>query len=368
MTEALSAATFALGLLFYAGASALFFLDVARTRAGARGPLAAPAAASAAASAAGSAAGSAAAAAGLGLQPIGLQPIDGPLQPTGRPSLASVSSVRQDPAAAAPSSTRHAPLLLGLGALGHAAYVTLASFVVHVCPVHSVHFMLSIASLLAIAAYLIARRRFRIDAIGLMVGPLGLAFLLGTFFLGKPGPEPKLPPIFIAAHVLANLFGVALFLLAGAAAALYLVQEKRLKRKKRAAIGGAHLPALDTLDRAVHRFLVAGFLPLTIGVVTGTFWARRLEMGHPDEIMRAVFGYATWLLIALVLVLRAAAGWRGRRAAYGTIAGLACAAVVLIIYLVRPALAAEDSAGAADGRAAAAADPTSAPRSGGARL
>jgi ABC-type uncharacterized transport system permease subunit len=74
-------------------------------------------------------------------------------------------------------------------------------------------------------------------------------------------------------------------------------------------------------------------------VVTGTFWARRLEMGHPDEIMRAVFGYATWLLIALVLVLRAAAGWRGRRAAYGTIAGLACAGIVLVIYLVRPALA-----------------------------
>jgi ABC-type uncharacterized transport system permease subunit len=52
--------------------------------------------------------------------------------------------------------------------------------------------------------------------------------------------------------------------------------------------------------------------------------------------MRVVFGYATWLLTALVLLLRAAAGWRGRRSAYGTIAGLACAAAVLVIYLVRP--------------------------------
>ncbi len=293
MIEALSAVTFAIALLLYAAASALFFLDVARGR---------PPAAS----------------------------LPGGLAPIGRGS----SAIR-DAGPAAPLS-RLAPLLLGLGAVGHGAYVSLASFVAHVCPVHSVHFMLSVASILAIAAYSTARRRFRIDAIGLLVGPLGLALLLGTFFLGKPGPAPKLSALFIAAHVMANLLGIALFLLAGAAAALYLVQEKRLKQK-RSALKSGGLPPLDTLDRAIHRFLVAGFLPLTLGVATGTVWARHLETGSPDEVMRAVFGYATWLLIALVLLLRAAVGWRGRRAAYGTIAGLACAAAVLVIYLVRPA-------------------------------
>jgi ABC-type uncharacterized transport system permease subunit len=53
--------------------------------------------------------------------------------------------------------------------------------------------------------------------------------------------------------------------------------------------------------------------------------------------MRTVFGYATWFLIGGVLLLRAAAGWRGRRSAYGTILGLACATAVMIIYLSRPA-------------------------------
>jgi len=318
MTAALSGLTFVLALLLYGAASALFFLDVARARGG------------------------------KVRAPVGSFPAmqDGPgmdLPPIGRVSMTSTHEAGPQK----PSPTRFAPMLLGFAALGHAAYVTQASFVAHVCPVHSVHFMLSVASLLAIAGYLAARRRFRIDALGLLVGPLGLAFLLGTFFLGTPDPEPKMSPLFIAAHVLANLLGVALFLLAGAAAALYLVQEKRLKRK-RAAIKSNGLPPLDMLDRAIHRFLVAGFLPLTVGIVTGTFWARRLEMGHPDEVMRTVFGYATWLLIALVLVLRAAAGWRGRRAAYGTLAGLACAGVVLLIYLVRPAF---DPEGAATGAA-----------------
>jgi hypothetical protein len=53
--------------------------------------------------------------------------------------------------------------------------------------------------------------------------------------------------------------------------------------------------------------------------------------------MRTIFGYATWLLIGGVLLLRAAAGWRGRRSAYGTILGLAFATAVLVIYVVRPA-------------------------------
>lgn len=233
---------------------------------------------------------------------------------------------------------RFAPVLLGLGAAGHAAHVTVASFIAHVCPVHSVHFMLSVAALLASTAYLLARRRFNIDAIGLLVAPLSLAFLLGTFFLGKPGPEPHLDPSFIAMHVLANLAGVALFLLAGCAAALYLVQDKRLKQKKRLnQLGG--LPPLDALDRAEHWFLLAGFPLLTLGIVTGTVWARRLEEGLLDDALRMGLGYATWLLFGGVLLLRVGAGWRGRRSAYGTIAGLGCAVAVVVFYLVRPSLA-----------------------------
>ena len=279
----LSILTFVVALGLYAAASVLFFLEVAPHKGPPKPPLA-----------------------GGGLKP-------------------------EPPTAAA----RIAPKLLAAGAVGHGVYVTIASAVVHVCPVHSIHFTLSLLSLLAIGLYLGFRTRLRIHALGLLVSPLGLAFLLGTFFLGAPGPEPKLPPVFIAAHVLANLLGVALFLLAGGAAVLYLVAERRLKQK-RPVKGRANLPALDTLDRAVHRFLVLGFPLLTLGVVTGSIWAKRLEVGAPQEVLRIVLGYATWLLIAMVLLLRVAAGWRGRRAAYGTIAGLGCALAVIAMYLVRP--------------------------------
>jgi ABC-type uncharacterized transport system permease subunit len=307
MTPVLSVASFGLSLVLYGGAILLFFVEVARLKA-----------------------------ASLGVAPRH----DPLLRPAGRegssPAIATGGAGGATGATPGVSANlRIAAILLGLAAAGHATYVTIASFVAHVCPVHSVHFMLSVASLLAIAVYLGLRRRFRIDALGILIAPLGLAFLLGTWFLGKPGPEPKLSPGFIALHVMANLLGVALFLLAGGAALLYLLQERRIKNKRTTL---ANLPPLQALDHAVHRFLIAGFPLLTLGIITGTFWARHLETGTPDEVMRIVFGYATWLLFAAVLLLRAAAGWRGRRSAYGTLAGFVCAAAVLVVYLVRPAL------------------------------
>ena len=41
------------------------------------------------------------------------------------------------------------------------------------------------------------------------------------------------------------------------------------------------------------------------------------------------------MLIGGVLLLRAAAGWRGRRAAFGTILGFGLTVLVLVIYLMR---------------------------------
>ena len=95
------------------------------------------------------------------------------------------------------------------------------------------------------------------------------------------------------------------------------------------------MPPLDSLDRAEHRFLLAGFPFLTLGVLTGTLWAGHVDTAHFADIARVVFGYVTWGLAALVLFLRSAAGWRGRRAAYGTIAGFAFAVLVLISYGTR---------------------------------
>lgn len=242
-----------------------------------------------------------------------------------------------------PGASGWAPRLVAAGVPLHAAHVVVWSLVLHVCPVESIHFALSVASMFACLAYLLARRQYRVDAVGAFVAPQALAFLLASRFVGRVEGEPRLRSVLLPFHVMSNLLGIALFTLAFAAAVAYLLQESRLKHKR--LDGLEALPPADALDRAEHRFLAAGFPLLTIGVLTGTMWAREIEAGGVAVIARAALMYASWALVGGVLLLRAAAGWRGHRAAVGTILGFGLTVLVLVLYLVRSFVAAGGPSG-----------------------
>jgi ABC-type uncharacterized transport system permease subunit len=179
----------------------------------------------------------------------------------------------------ADAAVRWAPRLVALGVPLHAAQICIWSLVLHVCPVRGIHFALSVASMLVCLVYVLARLRLRIDVVGAFVAPQALAFLLASRFVGGPiDAEPQFRSAILPFHVVANLLGIALFTLAFAAAVAYLLQERRLKNKNLEGI--ERLPPIDALDRAEHRFLVAGFPLLTIGILTGTLWAREVEAGR----------------------------------------------------------------------------------------
>jgi ABC-type uncharacterized transport system permease subunit len=240
---------------------------------------------------------------------------------------------RREPA---PLRAQWAPRVLGVGALLHATHIVVASLVTRVCPVESLHFALSLSALVAVGVYLLVNRRSKLHAMGAVVAPIALTFLVGAQFVGRD-PSSVLPfsRTLLVMHIAANVLGLGLFLLAGAAGAFYLVQDRRLRQKKLLG-AGSRLPALDSLDRSSHRLLLAGFPLLTFGVVTGAVFTQKLGELGGAELLRSLLGYATWVLLASVLVLRRLGGFGGRRAAYGTIAGVTCVLLVLLIYVVHP--------------------------------
>jgi ABC-type uncharacterized transport system permease subunit len=203
--------------------------------------------------------------------------------------------------------------------------------------VGSVHFALSVAALIAVLGYLRLRRRASLHSIGAIIAPIALAFLVASQFVGKGAPHGSLNRGLLTFHVTANLIGTAMFLLAATAGGLYLVQERRL-REKRIAWGPSKLPPLDVLDATLHRLLLVGFPLLTVGLVTGAVFASRVEYGDPAEIARAVLAYTTWAVVAAVLLFRKIAGWRGRRAAYGAIAGALLILLVVALYVLTPSV------------------------------
>ena len=198
--------------------------------------------------------------------------------------------------------------------------------------VPSVKFALMLCASSIAIVYLALRVRMRIDAIGVVVAPLSLALLVGAQFLTARGPTTEFPHTLLLMHVASNVLGVGFFLLAGAAGGFYLFQERRLKAKRAPSLQGL-LPPLEALDLTEHRLLLAGFPLLTFGIVSGAVFAARFDTMTSAGIARSALAYATWLLVAGVLVLRAVAGWRGRRAAYGTLAGVACVVLVIGIYV-----------------------------------
>ncbi len=114
------------------------------------------------------------------------------------------------------------------------------------------------------------------------------------------------------------------FTLAAALSALYLWQERRLKRRE-ATIFRLRAPALSRLDELSARTIAIALPALTLGIAVGI--VRLSDRGGGLDALMAVT-VLTWAVYGSYLVLRYTAGWRGRRAAYLGLVGFLLVAVV----------------------------------------
>ena len=222
------------------------------------------------------------------------------------------------------------------GALAGAALAHLAFLVADAGSTRlgDVRQMLTVVSLAIVAAFLASSRKNRLAVLGAFITPVTLLLFLAAG-LGRSVPQvpENVRSALLPAHVVVNVLGVAAFTLAFAVATAYLIQERLLRRRQ---LGGlfTRLPPLDVLDSMGLRLLLIGFPLFTLGSVSGAIWAAQMEGGFSAT---QVLGLVSWAVFGLVLLLRIAAGWQGRRAAIGTLLGFACALAVVAGYALRGA-------------------------------
>jgi cytochrome c-type biogenesis protein CcsB len=221
---------------------------------------------------------------------------------------------------------------LAAGFLLQGAGIIVRSFEVGTIAVASLADQGSLFACLLVGVYLLAQFRYRLAVLGAMVGPIGFVGALGALVAhgGAQDVPPFLKSPWLPVHVTLAFLGNAVFALAFAVSAAFLLQQNLLKSRR----GGAivhRLPAIQTLDRLSLVFLLWGFPLLTLGIVTGGFWsmsaAGHFWTGEPREILAVL----TWLLYAGLLQLRLLGGLHGRRAATWTIASFA---LLLASYLL----------------------------------
>jgi ABC-type uncharacterized transport system permease subunit len=182
---------------------------------------------------------------------------------------------------------------------------------------------------LVVAAYLIWGCRGAYRLLGLVVMPIAAALLIVARAGGGTaiGTRSHYSNLFRVLHVGLVLVAFAGFTLAAALSALYVWQERRLKRRA-TTILRRPAPSLATLDRLAARTVVISLPPLTLGIAVGL--VRLIRDGDRLDAL-VIATLVTWAAWVAYLVLRLN-GWSGRRAAYVALAGFA------LVILVRVAL------------------------------
>jgi ABC-type uncharacterized transport system permease subunit len=225
--------------------------------------------------------------------------------------------------------------------LGLAAFVQLLDIGVRCFnrqhPLSSLSEAMAFIAWLVAVGFLLATLRYRLHAAGALAVPVILVLIV----LARVGPtdEPGVPlgsPLGTV-HIFLATVGVATFALAAVVAALYLMQERRLKRKRLDLARGNESTPLDTLDRLAGLCVSFGFPVFTLTIVTGAVWVAQLGLLRAGAVIRPeyILTVVAWAVLGVLLFARVGGGWRGRRAAWLTVGGFSAAALVLVGYFIR---------------------------------
>jgi len=186
-------------------------------------------------------------------------------------------------------------------------------------------------------AYLSFRWRYTVKNFGTFVAILIFCLLLVSSFSSRDFTPllPALQSIWLPIHAGVSIIAYGFLSLAFCGGLMYLLQERELKSKKFGYFF-SRFPSLDALDQLNNHCLTAGFVFLTLGIVTGSVWARQAWGTYWQWDPKETWSLITWFLYLVQLHQRFTVGWRGKRAAVMAIIGFAAVVFTLwgVTYLL----------------------------------
>ncbi len=121
-------------------------------------------------------------------------------------------------------------------------------------------------------------------------------------------------------HVFTTFIGYSAFAISFGVSIVYLVKNRHEINGRRNALVEA-FPEAKVLDELSYRAIAWGFPFLAVGIVSGAVWANYAWGTYWSWDPKETWSLITWLIYAAYLHARVTRGWRGRRAAYLSIAG-----------------------------------------------
>ncbi len=225
----------------------------------------------------------------------------------------------------APRLTRAGVWGVGLGALIQGVAFATLHRLDPVPQLSDLPYAISFMAWIAVISLLVLMWRLRLAGLTAAVGPI--AFL--SVFLPSLGVSPSQADGLLPfsgtvphAHVLLSSAGLGLLGISGLAGVFYLIEHRRLK-KKRLVARRMSLPSLEALDRVNVASLAVGFPLLTLGLITGSAWVYavhgQLWLGSPH----ATWTLVGWAIYAGMALTRFMGGQGARHAAASAVGGFA---------------------------------------------
>ncbi|MBM7059937.1 cytochrome c biogenesis protein CcsA [Pseudomonas sp. UL073] len=220
-------------------------------------------------------------------------------------------------------SARQTPdrrLLLALGILALLAH-TGGLLLQLITPSGLVLDFFNAASLIAaavIALTLLAATRIPVENLLLLLFPLGCL----TVLLGQFAPEGTVQGINeqpgILAHILLSILAYGMLTIAMFQSLLLLLQDHQLKHKHPSGLI-KNFPPLQTMESLLFGFLWAGWLLLSLSLISGWLFLDDLFAQH--LVHKTLLACVAWVIFAVLLWGRHQRGWRGHKAIRWTLAG-----------------------------------------------
>src|SRR5262245_50564216 len=223
------------------------------------------------------------------------------------------------PAAAGPASTGFEHYFVLVPLLLHAALLARSAFApdgLHLGVGNAVSAILWLTVLI----YWLGNFFYRLDGLQSLVLPLAAVAALAPALLPSARPLPHTEMLAFKIHLLIAMAAYSLLTIASLHVLLMTLIERRLHE---GALPGAlrNLPPLLTMEALLFRIIWAGFILLTLTLLSGVLYTEELFGKAARFNHKTVFGVLSWAIFAALLAGRHIYGWRGRVAVRWTLTG-----------------------------------------------
>ena len=192
------------------------------------------------------------------------------------------------------------------------------------CPIRNLYEATTFLLWTIAAAYLVVGMLRRVRFLGVFVAPLMLAVGIFALMPALDSPEAgsRMVPGWRSLHATFILLAYGAFGLGALTGGMYLMESDHLKNHKARALASL-LPPITRVEAVTAGSLLAGVGLLTAGLVTGVFYLKSARGSYLSADPFVLYSALTWVLYAALVVARWRFDQRGRRLAFGAVAGFA---------------------------------------------